>query len=61
MRGLAKIHLDENDDEVARDFQKCLRLSRELPVLLQMQILEIEVRMKEVRRHKRPQKILIAE
>jgi len=57
----AEIHPDKSDDDVARDFQKSLRLSRELPVLLQMQILEIEARMKQVKRHKRPQKLLIAD
>ncbi len=61
IRGLAKIHLDESDDDVSRDFQKSLRLSRELPFFLQLQILEIEARMEEVKRHKLPQKLLIAE
>jgi hypothetical protein len=60
LRGLAKIHLDRSDDEIARDFQKCLRLSREVPFLLQLQILEIESRINEARRHKTRRKLFIA-
>jgi len=58
---LAKTHLGKSDEDVAKDFQQSLRLSRELPFFLQLRILEIEARMEEVKRHKRPQKLLIAE
>ncbi len=60
IRGIAKIHL-HNGDDAAKDFEKSIKLSGKSPVLLQLQVLEIESRINEVRRQKLLQNPLIAD
>lgn len=54
------MHLHEEND-ATKDFERSLKLSGKLPFLLQLQILEIESRINEIKRQKPLDNPLIAD